>query len=105
MQREGDPLETHLGHGGAVAIEHHSVFGALCQVRTLGNGPGQFVDEEVELGVVRLLAPEGAVVVEHGHSVGRRDLGRGIEERNQSVAGRPRPPGGEQRVRHRRPPF
>jgi hypothetical protein len=54
---------------------------ALAQGGVLGGHGGQPLEDEAELDGHRLLAPQGAVVVEHGHPLGgreelRRPLGR-----------------------------
>ena len=64
----------------------------------------QRVDEEVELDVARALAPQGAVVVEARDPLLRRHVEHVVEERHERVAGGPGAPGGEQVVRHGRPP-
>ena len=102
-QGQGDAFQAELAHRGRVVAEDRV---ELRGVREVGLGrPGpQRVDEEVELHVARALAPEGAVVVEARDPLLRRHVEHVVEERHERLTGGPGAPGGEQVVRHGRPP-
>ena len=79
-QRQRDPFEPEFGLRGGVAFDQCPVLLAARQARVGADRSGQFAEQELELRIVGLLAPQGAVVVEHGHPIGDRDIPSCSEE-------------------------
>jgi hypothetical protein len=97
QQCHGDALQAQLAERRVVAVEQRPVLGALAEAGVVLDGVVQRAHEEAVLDVVRLLAPQRAVVVEHGHPLLRGQRQRLVQERRDRVAGGARPPGGQER--------
>ena len=100
-QRAGNAIQPELRHRRHVTVENSSEFGNITQRRALVDALPQLPDEEVELGVARLLAPQRAIVVIDRQPVLRRNVIGGLEEIEQRRTGRTIAPRGKEAVVHR----